>query len=136
MKQNSIDSKNTETVSNESKKKNTSKNTSIEASENLFDIREEIQTSGVFGYPLLDEFLGDQNMVSGILKDAELVNGNYGESVGLKINDTWYRSSSKPIIDETKQLLEGNLFPCRVYVAKQQGKSGRTYYTLRGEKDE
>jgi len=136
-KQGNLEPLDTETVSNDSIKKNTSinGNTSIEASEHVYDIRDEIQTSGIFRYPLLDEFLGKHEKMPGILTEAEIVNGNYGESAGLKINDKWYRSSSKPIIDEAKQLLERNLFPCRVYVAKIRAKSGRTFYTLRGDEN-
>ena len=126
-----------ETVSNDTNNQytSTSNNTSTEASsiDEIPDINEVIPSSGIFTYPLLEEFLGDSNTRPSILNEVEFVEGQYGESVGLKLKDTWYRSSSKAILDETKRLQETNNLPCRVYVTKKRGKTGRIYHTLRGE---
>ena len=129
-----------EAIDNETNIENTNKeNISIEAGvdEKLHDIREEMPSgSGVFEYPKLDEFLGNSELRPSVLCEVEFVNGKFGETVALLLKDTWYRSSSKPIIDEAHFIKDHDLFPCRVFVAEKKSETGRTYYTLRGGEDE
>ena len=131
----------TETVSDNTNKQNTSNNsnTSIEASgtiDDVPDINDVLPSSSVFGYPLLDEFLGNNETRPSILNEVEFISGQFGESVGLRLKDTWYRSSSKSILEETKKLFETKNLPVKVVVAKRRSKTGRIYHTLRGGQKE
>ena len=138
LKQEFIDDE-AETVS-ENSEQYTSNNTSKEASgqniDDIPDIDDVLPNSGVFSYPLLEEFLEDTDIRPCILNEVEFVTGQYGPCVGLKLDDTWYRSSSKPILEETGMLEEKELIPCKVKVSRRRGKTGRNYYTLRGGKSE
>ena len=136
-KNNSRVSDETETVSFDTNNENTSihkQNTSKEASsiDEIPDINDVLTSSGIFSYPLLEEFLNGEEQRSSILNEVEFVTGKYGPTVGLRLEDTWYRSGSNTILDETRKLYESKNIPCNVCVAKRQGKNGRIYYTLRG----
>jgi len=117
-------------------------NTSIDSTskqavvDDLPSIEDVLSSGGIFDYPLLEEFLGGSDMKPSILNKVEFVTGQFGESVGLLLKDVWYRTGSKSILDETKRLQESDNIPCRVNVAQRRGKTGRTYYTLRGGKKE
>jgi hypothetical protein len=110
-KQQSIESEETETVSDDSDKKDTSTismdSTGIEAGGTVYDIHDELHTSGIFRYPRVDELLQDKDEQPGVLTEVEFATGKFGESVALKIDGRWYRSGSKPILDEAQQLMEG-----------------------------
>jgi len=136
-KETSIVSDETETVSDDTNKQdtsidNTNSNTSIEASKTIPDIHDLLGSNSVFGYPLLDEFLGNNETRPSILNEVEFISGQFGDSVGLKLKDTWYRSSSKSILEETKKLSETKNIPVKVIVARRKSKTGRIYHTLRG----
>jgi hypothetical protein len=92
-----------------------------------------------FHYPLLRDFLEGQNPRDAILRACEIITGSYGESAivyfeGHKIG---YRSTSKMLIDQVKQLLISNKFPINVHVAKIKSRKeiGYPYYTLNATGD-
>jgi hypothetical protein len=87
-----------------------------------------------FHYPLLQDFLEEQNPRDAILRACEIIIGSYGETAvvyfeGHKIG---YRSTSKMLIDQVKMLLISNKFPINVHVAKIDSRKeiGFPYYTL------
>jgi hypothetical protein len=127
---------------NESGSKNTDSKTdtsNIDYSINDLETRDKIPSiedilpdGEVFSYPLLDEYLGGSEKKEGVLEEAVVVNGGFGESVTLKLDGNMFRSNSKTVVGQVKKLLELKEIPVRVSVAYLVGKSGRKYFTLRG----
>jgi hypothetical protein len=109
--------------------------TGIKKADDRQNIRDVLPSDVGFGYPLVEEFIGDEDRKNGVLEDAEIIHGSYGESATLKLDGEWYRSGGSVILKEVKALLERDLIPeqgLSVCVAKERGKSGRIYHTLRG----
>jgi hypothetical protein len=123
-------SENTESKNNDTKNNDSS---IIKADEDKIPTIESVLPSGeVFSYPLLEEFLGGGEKKQAVLQEAEIITGGYGESVTLKLDDNIFRSNSKTIVRQVKQLQDLGVFPVRVNVAQVKGKSGRRYFTLNG----
>jgi hypothetical protein len=89
-----------------------------------------IQSSKGFGYPLIQEYLDNGETRTGIMSDARLVNGKYGESALVCIDQEWYRTGSKVFLEHVKALVQDDKFPYEVTVKQLKGKTGRTYYSL------
>ena len=142
-KQNSIggkrkmknEKKTNESVSKNTDSKNDTTNPSIIEADDINKIPsiEDILPNGeVFSHPLLEEFLGGAEKKQAVLTEAEIITGGYGESVTLKLDGNMYRSNSKTIVHQVKTLQDMKKIPIRVNVAQVKGKTGRTYFTLRG----
>ena len=119
----------------EEEKTNPKETVTIKKADDRQNINDVLPSNEGFGYPLVEEYIGDGDMKKGVLEDAEVIEGSYGESVTLKLDGEWYRSSGSVILKEIKALVERNLIPengLNVYVSKVKGKTGRVYHTLRG----
>jgi hypothetical protein len=109
--------------------------TGIKEADDRQSINDVLPTDIGFGHPLLEVYLDGSNRRKGVLEEAEIINGSYGESATLKLDGNWYRSGGSVILKEVRALLERDLLPengLSVCVAKERGQSGRAYYTLRG----
>jgi len=127
--------KTNESVSKNTDSKNDTTNPSIIEADDINKIPsiEDILPNGeVFSHPLLEEFLGGAEKKQAVLTEAEIITGGYGESVTLKLDGNMYRSNSKTIVHQVKTLQDMKKIPIRVNVAQVKGKTGRTYFTLRG----
>jgi hypothetical protein len=120
--------------STESLNSDTSKqSTSIKKAEDrdkIPSIESVLPDGEVFSYPLLEVFLGGGEKKQAVLEQTEIISGGYGESVTLKLDGENYRSNSKTIVRQVKQLLDMSMIPVRVNVGVITGKSGRKYFTL------
>ena len=140
-KENSINGK-VKTMKDEtnSKENTSNQDASIQKADanksNIPSIQDILPDGNAFSYPLLDHFLGSREEREAVLESAEILNGSYGESVALKLDGEDFRSNSKAVIGQVKQLLELEAIPVKVNVAQLVGKSGRKYFTLRGKRKE
>lgn len=129
--------KDSEENNTESKKENTSNNESgvqnADDNKSIPSIEDVLPDGDAFGLPLLDSFLGGEKIKAAVLEEAEVINGSYSDFAKLKLDGTEYRSNSKTVVAQVKKLLELEMIPVQVNVAEMTGKSGRSYYTLRGK---
>ena len=68
----------------------------------------------------------------GVLEFAEVIKGSYSEFANLTLDGKSFRSNSKTVVAQVKQLQELKSIPVKVIVAQVTGKSGRKYFTLNG----
>ncbi len=133
------ETKNQDSVINntESNKENTSiKDSGVQKADDnksIPDISDILPDGDMFSLPLLDEFLAGEKKKQAVLEETEIINGSYSDFARLKFNGKEFRSNSKTVVSQVKKLLELEMIPVRVCVAEKIGKSGRKYYTLRGD---
>lgn len=83
-----------------------------------------------FHFPLLSEFVKEQNPRDATLLSSEIVTGTYGENaiVYFEGHNTGYRCSSKTVLEQVKKIIEKGTFPLKVHVARIQTKDKRHHY--------
>jgi len=120
----------------ESKDKDTSIiNTSVQdadTNKSIPKIIDVLPDGEMFTLPLLEQYLEGAEKKEGVLEFAEVVKGSYSEFAKLTINGKDFRSNSKTVVSQVKQLLDLKKIPVQVVVAQVTGKSGRNYFTLNG----
>ncbi|GAI20727.1 unnamed protein product, partial [marine sediment metagenome] len=98
------------------------------------DISDIIPSGEGYSYPKLDVFLDGERKKEGILTQAQILAGDFGESCTLYLDDVWFHCSSPVVLRQIKLIIDRGIFPIRVRVASVDSKKtpGYTYYTLAG----